>query len=116
MIRCSYRTMGVVEPNLPSLSDFLNFKKNVSNLKKTDKGGCDLMRPTRIIAHGCGQKVTHFTQNASCQQSASAASPPLFVSNSWVLDVRDGNDDDDGELLVLNLAPKLPKRMKTTIS
>ena len=29
MIRSSYRTMGVVEPNLLSLSDFLNFKKHV---------------------------------------------------------------------------------------
>ena len=73
------------------------------------------MSPARIIVHGCGQKVTHFTQNASCQQSASAASPLLFVSNSWVLDVRDGNGNDDGELLGFYLAPKLPKRMKTTV-
>ena len=34
MIRCSYRTMGVVEPNLLSLSDLLNFKKHVLNHKK----------------------------------------------------------------------------------
>ena len=67
------------------------------------------MSSTRIIVHGCGEKVTHFTQNASCQQSASAASSLLFVSNSWVLDVRDGNDDDEGELLGFNLATKLPK-------
>ena len=76
------------------------------------------MSASRIIVHGYGQKVTQFTQNASClcQQSVSAASPLLFVSNSYVLDVRDGNDDDEGELLGFNLAPKLPKRIKTRIS
>ena len=74
------------------------------------------MSPARIIVHGCGQKVTHFTQNASCQKSFSAASPLLFVSNSWVLDVRDGNDDDEGKLVGFNRAPKLPKRIKTTTS
>ena len=73
------------------------------------------MSPARIIVHGCGQKVTLFT-HASCQKSFSAASPLLFVSNSWVLDVRDGNDDDEGKLVGFNLAPKLPKRIKTTIS
>ena len=74
------------------------------------------MSPVRIIVHCYGQKVTHFTQNASCQQSASAATPLVFVSNSWVLDVQDGNDDNQGELFGFNLAPRLPKRMKTTIS
>ena len=53
------------------------------------------MSPARIIVHGRGQKVTHFTKNESCQQSFSAAtaSPLLFVSNSWVLDVQDGDCD-----------------------
>ena len=74
------------------------------------------MSPVRIFVHGYGQKVTHFTQNASCQQSASSATPLVFVSNSWVLDVRDGNDDNQGELLGFNLAQRLPKRMKTTMS
>ena len=74
------------------------------------------MSPVRIIVHGYGQKVTHFTQNASCQQSASSATSLIFVSNYWVLDVRDGNDDNQSELLDFNLAPRLPKRMKTTIS
>ena len=35
MMRCSCRTMGVVEPNLLSLLDFLNFKKDVLNFKKS---------------------------------------------------------------------------------
>ena len=74
------------------------------------------MSPARIIVHGRGQKVTHFTQNASCQQSFSAASPLLFVSNSWVFDIRDGNDEDEGKLIGCNLAPKLSQRIKMTIS
>ena len=34
----------------------------------------------------------------------------------WVLDVRDGNDDDEGKLVGFNLVPKLSKRIKMTIS
>ena len=55
------------------------------------------MSPARVIVHGCGKKFTHFTQNASCKQSASAADPLSFVSTSWVLDVRNGSDDDEGK-------------------
>ena len=62
-------------------------------------------------------KRSLISHNASCQQSFSAASPQLFVSNSWVLDVRDGSDDEDeGKLVGFNLAPKLLKRIKTSIS
>ena len=74
MICCRYGTIGNVEPNLLSLSDFLNFKNIVLSRRKS---------------------VTK-AKNASCQESARPS--PLFVSNSWVLDVRDGNDDDESEL------------------
>ena len=50
------------------------------------------MSLARIIVHGCGHS---FHTGSMLPASAS----PLFVSNSWVLDVRDGNNDDESKLL-----------------